>query len=209
MAQQVRNLVQRVSSESDRRSEIESILTQRLDILAKALPTLSQQSPTLEAIASLLCDTLRSGHKVLVAGNGGSAAEAQHFAAELVGRFLRERAPYAAIALTTDSSILTAIANDYSYEDIFARQVEGLGRPGDVLIVYSTSGESRNLVRAAEQARAQGIAVISVTGPRHNTLERLSLHCVRAPAGETPIVQEIHMMVTHLLCGLVEKELSA
>lgn len=125
-------------------------------MLHDAYAQLALRAATLAEAAERLVRALRERHKVLVAGNGGSAAEAQHFAAELVGRFKRERAPYAALALTTDSSILTAIANDYGYADVFARQVLGLGQPGDVLIAYSTSGESENLVRAAQAARAAG-----------------------------------------------------
>ncbi|HZS94574.1 MAG TPA: SIS domain-containing protein [Chloroflexota bacterium] len=208
MAQQVQHLAERAKGSYNRRTEIETVLTRRLDVFGEALPTLSRQSPTFEAIASLLIAALRAGRKILVAGNGGSAAEAQHFAAELVGRFLRDRAPFAAIALTTDSSILTAVANDYDYEDVFARQVEALGRPGDVLVMFSTSGESRNLVRAADRARAQGVPVVAITGAHHSSLERMASYCVRIPAADTPIVQEMHMMVTHLLCGLVEEELA-
>src|SRR5215470_15763267 len=118
-------------------------------MLDNALAQFKTRAALITEVTTRLIETLRSGHKVLVAGNGGSAAEAQHFAAELVGRFKRERAPYAVLSLTTDTSILTAVANDYGYRDVFARQVHALGQPGDLFIAFSTSGESENLLRAA------------------------------------------------------------
>lgn len=159
--------------------------------------------------AALLIETLRSGHKVFVAGNGGSAAEAQHFAAELVGRFKRERPPFAVLALTTDTAILTAVANDYGYEDVFARQVLALGQPGDLLIVFSTSGESENLIRAAAAAQRTLMNVIAVTGDRPNRLESQADMTVRVPGVDAAVTQELHMIVTHILCELVESELAA
>ncbi len=128
-------------------------LTCRRTMLDVALDQFTTRAMVLTKVAVRLVETLRSGHKVLVAGNGGSAAEAQHFAAELVGRFKRERAPYAVLSLTTDTSILTAVANDYGHQDIFARQILAFGQPDDLLIAFSTSGESENLVRAAEAAQ--------------------------------------------------------
>ena len=144
---------------------------------------------------------------MLVAGNGGSAAEAQHFAAELVGRFKRERSPYAVLSLTTDTSILTAIANDYGYQDIFARQVLALGQPGDMLIVFSTSGESENLLHAAAAARRCHMTIIAITGDKPNSLECLVDVAMHVPTVDTAITQELHMMVTHILCDIVESEL--
>jgi D-sedoheptulose 7-phosphate isomerase len=153
-------------------------------------------------------ETLRQGNKILVAGNGGSAAEAQHFSAELVGRFLRDRDPYAAMALTTDSSILTAVGNDYAFEDVFARQVAGLGRPGDLLLAYTTSGESENLIRAADVAGELGMTVVAITGPTDSRLAGMADISIRVPAESTPVIQEIHMATTHLLCEIVEREMS-
>src|SRR5437763_1289951 len=143
-------LVQPASPEIDYHSTIVEALAARRGTLDTALTQLMTRAQALAEVATRLVETLRTGHKVLVAGNGGSAAEAQHFAAELVGRFKRERSPYAVMALTTDTSILTAIANDYGYQDVFARQVLALGQPGDMLIVFSTSGESENLLCAAQ-----------------------------------------------------------
>lgn len=170
---------------------------------------LQDQAPELAAVAALLLTALRGGRKVLVAGNGGSAAEAQHFAAELVGRYRRERKAYPAIALTADTSILTAIGNDYGYENVFARQVEGLGQEGDVLLAFSTSGRSRNLLEAAAVAREQGMPVVSITGEAPNPLAEQADLALRAPTAETPLVQEIHMLYTHLVCDLIEAELAA
>jgi D-sedoheptulose 7-phosphate isomerase len=183
-------------------------LTGRRTLMDGAFAQLEARAGTLAAAAGCMLTALRLGRKVLVAGNGGSAAEAQHLAAELVGRFRRERAPYAAIALTTDSSILTAVANDYGYDEVFARQVRGLGQPGDVFIAFSTSGESESLIRAAVACREGLIAVISVTGERPNRLERMADVALRMPVLETPAIQELHMAVTHILCDIVETELT-
>ena len=174
-----------------------------------ALAQFMARTDTLNAAAGLLLETLQSGHKVLVAGNGGSAAEAQHFAAELVGRFKRERAPYAVLSLTTDTSILTAVANDYGYRDVFARQVHALGQPGDLFIAFSTSGESENLLRAAIVGRRRQVSIIAITGDHPGRLLSLADLAIRVPVVDTAIVQEMHMVVTHILCDIVEAELSA
>jgi D-sedoheptulose 7-phosphate isomerase len=188
---------------------ITSALARRQTALDAALVELAAHPTALAEAADRLFETLRTGHKVLVAGNGGSAAEAQHFAAELVGRFKREREAYAVLSLTTDSSILTAIANDYGYQDVFARQVAGLGQPGDLLIAFSTSGESENLLRAAIAARRRLMTVIAVTGNRTSRLGRLADLTVRVPAADTEMAQELHMIVTHVLCDITESELTA
>lgn len=177
--------------------------------LLRALQFWPQSAGTIAAAAAALIGALTAGNKILVAGNGGSAADAQHFAAELVGRYKRERSAYAAIALTTDTSVLTAIGNDYSYDDVFARQVAALGREGDVLLTYSTSGESRNLIAAAAEARERGMTVIALTGPAENSLAAIAHIPLAMPATDTPIIQEMHLMTTHLLCDLVEADLAA
>ena len=145
---------------------------------------------------------------MLIAGNGGSAAEAQHFAAELVGRFKRERVPYAVLSLTTDTSILTAVANDYGYHDVFARQVSALGQPGDLFIAFSTSGESENLVRALAAGRRCLLTTVAITGDRPNRMARLADVAVRVPAVASDIVQELHLAVLHILCDLAESKLA-
>ncbi len=186
---------------------IENALTWHQKMLDVALAQSMRRVPIFADVTARLIETLRSGHKVLVAGNGGSAAEAQHFAAELVGRFKRERSPYAVLSLTTDTSILTAIANDYGYQDIFARQVLALGQPDDMLIVFSTSGESENLLCAAAAAQQCLMTIIAITGDQPNRLECLADVTVHVPTVDTAITQELHMMITHILCEIVESEL--
>jgi D-sedoheptulose 7-phosphate isomerase len=183
-------------------------IIQHRNVLDNALNRFADGVAVLVEVAGLLVETLQSGHKVLVAGNGGSAAEAQHFAAELVGRFKRERAPYAVLSLTTDTSILTAVGNDYGYQEVFARQVGAFGQAGDMLIAFSTSGESENLLRAAEVGKEQFMTVIAITGERASRLEALSDLTLRVPALDTAIAQELHMIVTHILCDIAETELS-
>jgi len=184
------------------------LLHERRAVLDEALARMAAGPRDLTATASLLVDRLGAGGMALVAGNGGSAAEAQHFAAELVGRFKREREPYAVLALTADSATLTAVANDYGFGEVFARQVRAFGRPGDVLVAFSTSGESENVVRAAEVAREIGVSVVAVTGARPSRLADAADLAIRVPAEETPVVQELHTLVTHLLCDVVEAELA-
>ncbi len=184
-----------------------SALTEHCTFLTTALDRLYTQVDVLSELALCLIQTLHSGRKVLVAGNGGSAAEAQHFAAELVGRFKRERAAYPVLALTADTAALTAVANDYGYEDVFARQVQAFGRTDDLLMVFSTSGESENLVRAVLTGRDQGLAIAAVLGERQSRLSRMADLAVRVPAPETSAIQELHMVVIHLLCEIVETHL--
>lgn len=151
--------------------------------------------------------SLRGGHKLLFAGNGGSAADAQHWAGELVSRFYYDRPGLSAVALTTDTSILTAIGNDYGYDYVFARQVEAIGGDGDVLVAISTSGNSPNIIRACEAARLRNIRVIGFTGHKGGKLAGLSDVCFRIPSDETPRIQEGHEFIGHLLCALIEAEI--
>ncbi len=198
-----------VSLHADFRATVVDALTAHRSVLEGALHHLSLQATALTDAAVLLFETLRSGHKVLVAGNGGSAAEAQHFVAELVGRFKRERVPYAAISLNSDTAILTAVSNDYGYQDVFARQVRALGRSGDLFIAFSTSGESENLLRAAAASRQCLLKVVAVTGARPSSLEALADVTVRVPGVDTATAQELHMVVTHVLCDIAESRLCA
>jgi D-sedoheptulose 7-phosphate isomerase len=188
---------------------IAAAIRERQGCLAAALGQFAHRAPILADVAVSLIHALQEGRQALVAGNGGSAAEAQHLVAELVGRFRRERRPYAVVALTADSAILTAVANDYGYEEVFARQVRALGRPGDILLLFSTSGESENLVRAALAGREGGLTTVAITGDRPSRLASLVDHAVQVPATETALVQELHQVVTHLLCDVVEGELAA
>ncbi len=157
-----------------------------------------------EAAARACIDCLKGGGKILLAGNGGSAADAQHIAGELVSRFAFDRPGLPAIALTTDSSILTAVGNDYGYEKLFARQVQALGNKGDVFIGYSTSGRSPNVLLAFEEARTRGLVCIGLTGNRSGPMNRLCNHLLEVPSGDTPKIQEGHLVLGHILCGLVE-----
>jgi D-sedoheptulose 7-phosphate isomerase len=154
-----------------------------------------------------MTNSLRAGGKVMACGNGGSAADAQHFAAELIGRFERERQELAAIALTTDSSILTAVANDYSYDEIFSKQVRGLGKQGDILLGISTSGNSKNVVKAIEAAKKMGIKIIALTGNGGgkiaSLLDKDDIHLC-APSTRTARIQETHLVLLHSLCDGVD-----
>ncbi len=183
------------------------MMNSRRKMLENALGRLTGQTTQLVDVAIMLVEALSSGRKALVAGNGGSAAEAQHFAAELVGRFKRERAAYAVIALTTDTSIITAIANDYGYEQVFACQIPALGQPGDLLIIFSTSGESENVLRAAEAGRQRLMSIVAITGECASRLESLADVTIRMPVADRAVVQELHMVVTHMLCDITERQL--
>lgn len=158
----------------------------------------------IEQAVTLCVDALKGGKKILLAGNGGSAADAQHWAGELASRFYYDRPGLPAIALTTDTSVLTAIGNDYGYDYTFARQIEALGQAGDVFIALSTSGNSPNIVRAVSTAKARGLHVIGFTGQGGGQLAPLTDLCFRVPSSETPRIQEGHEFIGHLLCGLVE-----
>jgi len=157
--------------------------------------------------ASVVAKSLAQGGKVLLCGNGGSAADAQHIAAELAGRFLRDRKPLAAEALTVNTSVLTAVGNDYGFEEIFARQVVASGRPGDVLIAISTSGNSPNVLRAIEAGKQQGIKIIGMAGLKGGKLKDLCDLCLSAPSDSTSRIQEMHILMGHIICQLVEDEL--
>ena len=162
---------------------------------------------SLEAAAKACVASLAAGGKILLAGNGGSAADAQHIAGEFVSRFAFDRPGLPAIALTTDSSILTAIGNDYGYEKLFSRQVQAHGNKGDVFIGYSTSGKSQNVLRAFEEARERGLVCIGMTGNRGGLMQELCDHLLEVPSGDTPKIQEGHLVLGHILCGLVENEI--
>ncbi|MGQ9898632.1 MAG: D-sedoheptulose-7-phosphate isomerase [Acidobacteriota bacterium] len=160
--------------------------------------------PVIAELATQLVATLRSDGRILLCGNGGSAADAQHLAAEFVGRFLCDRQPFPALALTTDTSVLTAVANDIGYSEVFARQVLALGRPGDLLIAISTSGNSPSILRAAEVARQHGLTVAGLTGRTGGKLRPLCDLCLCVPSEATPRIQEVHILVGHILCDIAE-----
>jgi len=162
---------------------------------------------TARKIADVSIAALRAGNKLLLVGNGGSAGDAQHIAAEITGRYKKDRPAYAAIALTTDTSALTAIANDYGYEQVFSRQVEGLGRRGDVLLALSTSGRSANILAALRKAREHGLVTIGFTGPKGEAMRGLCDHLLVAPSDDTPVIQQIHLAVAHGICDAIEQTL--
>jgi D-sedoheptulose 7-phosphate isomerase len=175
--------------------------------VARNFERLAGQASAISAAADLMIATLRHGGKILLCGNGGSAADAQHLAAELMGRYLKDRAPLSALALTVDTSALTAIANDYAFEEVFARQLRGIGREGDLLVAISTSGTSANVLRAVETAVAMKIATIALTGEVGGQLANLVDVAICVPATRTNAIQEMHIAVGHILCGIVEDTL--
>ena len=160
-------------------------------------------------IADAITSALRDGHKLLIAGNGGSAGDAQHIAAEIVGRYKKDRPAFAAIALTTDTSALTAIGNDYGFEQVFARQVEGLGQRGDVLLAMTTSGRSPNILAALKAARQRGLVTIGFTGSKGAGLAAFCDHLLVAPSDDTAIIQQIHLAFAHGICDVIEQALTA
>lgn len=175
--------------------------------LVDAMATDAALHRQVEDVVARCVEALRRGNKILFAGNGGSAADAQHWAAELVSRFHYDRPGLPGIALTTDTSALTAIGNDYGYERLFARQVEALGRRGDLLFALSTSGTSKNVLLGIDTARAAGIDVIGFTGRSGGAMAERCTICLRTPSDETPKIQEGHELLGHLICGLIEREM--
>jgi D-sedoheptulose 7-phosphate isomerase len=158
-------------------------------------------------VARLASSTIKAGKKIMLCGNGGSAADSQHIAAEFIGRFEKERKSMAAIALTTDTSALTAIGNDYGYEEVFSRQVEGLGQSGDLLIGISTSGNSKNVIKALEVAKKKEVSTIALVGDRPNgVMQTIADHVLVAPSANTARIQECHILMMHTICQLVESE---
>jgi D-sedoheptulose 7-phosphate isomerase len=158
-------------------------------------------------IAARIIAALRAGNKLLIVGNGGSAADAQHIAAEIVGRYRQERPAYAAIALTTDTSALTAIGNDYGFDHVFARQVEGLGNSGDVLLAISTSGRSPSILNALRRARERGLVTVGFTGAKGLAMGELCDELLIAPSDDTPLIQQIHLATAHGICETIEAAL--
>lgn len=163
--------------------------------------------PTLVQVTRTFVTAIRTGHKILLFGNGGSAADAQHVAAELVGRFAQDSEPWAAIALTTDSSVLTCVGNDWEYAEIFSRQVRALAKPGDVVVGISTSGHSLNVLRGLIAGRARSATTIGFTGANGDSMHEYTDLCFCAPAQTTPRIQELHLLAWHAVCEMVERTL--
>jgi len=186
---------------------MDSLFLQNLQEHNALLATLHSLNDDVLQAGQLASQTLRQGGKILFCGNGGSAADSQHLAAELTGRFIHDRRPLAAVALSTDTSALTCIGNDYSFDEVFARQVVGLGRSGDLLIGISTSGHSRNVIRAVEEARKLGMQTLGLLGRDGGQLRTLCAHSIVVPSQVTARIQECHILIGHTLCGLIEQGL--
>lgn len=184
-----------------------SLFLQNLEEHNALLATLHSLDGDVQRAGLMAAQTLQRGGKILFCGNGGSAADSQHLAAELTGRFIKDRKPLAAVALSTDTSALTCIGNDYSFDEVFARQVAGLGRPEDLLIGISTSGNSGNVLRAVEEAQKIGMQTLGLLGRDGGKLRGLCMHSIVVPHAVTARIQECHILIGHTLCGLIEQEL--
>jgi D-sedoheptulose 7-phosphate isomerase len=183
-------------------------IEQKIDEHMDTIQSVRKLVPRLEKLGRSMADCLDNGGKILWMGNGGSAADSQHLAAELVGRFSRERAGFASIALTTDTSILTAVGNDYGFESIFARQIDALCNPGDVVVGISTSGNSGNVLEAVQLANSRGALTIGFSGGEGGALEKAANDCLIVPSSDTARIQEAHILMGHLLCDWIEDALS-
>jgi D-sedoheptulose 7-phosphate isomerase len=186
--------------------QVHAYLAQSRDVVQKAMDDPEFTKVTLN-IVDRVSDALAQGRKLLLAGNGGSAADAQHIAGEFLSRLNYDRPPTAAIALTTDTSVLTAIGNDYGYDKVFERQILGLGAAGDVFIAISTSGRSPNILRAITAAKEKRLVVVGFTGSAGGEMKACCDICLRAPSDSTPLIQQIHIIAAHIICGLVEARL--
>jgi D-sedoheptulose 7-phosphate isomerase len=177
------------------------------DLATLAETVADQMGPALEQALTMVRETVRGGGTLFFCGNGGSAADAQHIATEYVVRYMRDRRAYPAVALTTDTSLLTAAANDMGFESVFARQVDALARAGDLLIIHSTSGNSANVLAAAKAARAKGVRVLAFSARDGGSLREIADHTIVIPTARTDRAQELHLCIEHLICELVEREL--
>lgn len=188
--------------------DMERIIDESLkESLAAKESFASRERAAIKTLVGWMVEAIKGGKKILIFGNGGSAADAQHMAAEFVNRFLINRRPLPAIALTTDSSILTSIGNDFSFDDIFVKQIQALGQPGDVALGISTSGNSPNVLKAVEEAREMGLRTAALTGGSGGKLLKVAELTLNVPSKRTPAIQETHLWVEHLLCQLVDEVL--
>lgn len=177
------------------------------ELAATAERSIAELGPSLERALAMVRDTVKRGGTLYFCGNGGSAADAQHLATEYVVRYMRNRRAYPAVALTTDTSLLTAAGNDLGFDEVFARQIEALARPGDLLIIHTTSGNSPNLLRAAQAARDKGISVLAMSARDGGKLKALATHSVIVPTDRTDRAQELQLCIQHVICDAVEREL--
>ena len=185
----------------------ELLAGQRLENHFKIVQDMRKIMPEVASAGLRVRTALEKGRKILICGNGGSAADSQHMAAEFVGRFVKERQSLPALALTVDTSLLTAVGNDYGFDCVFSRQVEGLGQEGDVLIAISTSGNSANVVKAVKTAKEKGIYVIALTGENGGILAKESDLCLAVPSQVTARIQEMHIMIIHMICEIAEADI--
>ena len=185
----------------------ELLVGQRLENHFKVVQDMRKIMPEVASAGLRVRTALEKGRKILICGNGGSAADSQHMAAEFVGRFVKERQSLPALALTVDTSLLTAVGNDYGFDCVFSRQVEGLGQEGDVLIAISTSGNSANVVKAVKTAKEKGIYVIALTGQNGGILAKESDLCLAVPSQVTARIQEMHIMIIHMICEIAEADI--
>ena len=186
---------------------IETIIQENINVKKDFLNSKSEIE-ILKGIILLVNDTLEKGNKILFAGNGGSAADAQHIAAELVGKFEKIRIPLPAIALTTDTSIMTAVGNDFDFSQIFERQIEALGQEGDIFFGLTTSGNSKNIINAFISAKDKKIKTIALTSKGENEITKIADYCIRVPSNSTARIQECHIMIMHIICYFVDKNFS-
>ena len=193
-------------TEADHNAAIDAYFKRSCDALGRAAADASLRA-AIGRIGDAIAQCFRAGGKLMLAGNGGSAADAQHIAAEFLSRYTLDRNPLPALALTTDTSVLTAVGNDYGFDRVFERQVRGLGRQGDVFAAISTSGQSPNILAALKAARELGVTTVGFTGSRTAPMTALCDHALVAPSEETPIIQQIHLVAAHAICGLVEQQL--
>jgi len=185
----------------------ELLVGQRLENHFKVVQDMRKIMPEVASAGLRVRTALEKGRKIIICGNGGSAADSQHMAAEFVGRFVKERQSLPALALTVDTSLLTAVGNDYGFDCVFSRQVEGLGQEGDVLIAISTSGNSANVVKAVKTAKEKGIYVIALTGENGGILAKESDLCLAVPSQVTARIQEMHIMIIHMICEIAEADI--
>jgi D-sedoheptulose 7-phosphate isomerase len=193
-----------VASSAQQIDRIKAIWNEHMEV-SKALPMLA---PAVSNAVDIIYSSLSAGGQLLIAGNGGSAADAQHIAAELTGRFLRERQPFRALALHVNTSALTAIGNDYGYEHVFARELSAHARPGDVFLAITTSGNSRNILRAIEAARTGKVVVVGLTGDSGGQMRAACDLCLCVPSKSTARIQEMHITIGHAICELLEERLA-
>jgi len=187
---------------------IDKILERIVEAHSEGIKNLLALRDSLEQVAVEISKSLRYGGKLLIAGNGGSASQSQHLAAEIVGRYTKERMGYPAVALTTDTSIITAIGNDYGFNEIFRRQIEALGKRGDIFLAISTSGNSPNVLSAMEEAKKRGLVVVALTGRNGGKMKDLCDYHLNIPLKDTPRIQEFHEIIIHIIAELVELNLT-